>query len=100
MAGSSVDGLVSGMSTSSLISQLMQVEAAPQTALKNKTVLPLATGGSPNHMLALDYALRPVLQSLSARHILPNSTVYQRPPMKKKAREAKITPRIDRSLMA
>jgi FMN reductase len=42
-----------------------------QTALKNKTVLPLATGGSPSHMLALDYALRPVLQSLSARHILP-----------------------------
>jgi FMN reductase len=42
-----------------------------QTALKNKTVLPLATGGSPHHMLALDYALRPVLQSLSARHILP-----------------------------
>ena len=43
----------------------------PQTALKEKTVLPLATGGSPHHMLALDYALRPVLQSLSARHILP-----------------------------
>jgi FMN reductase len=42
-----------------------------QTALKNKAVLPLATGGSPNHMLALDYALRPVLQSLAARHILP-----------------------------
>ncbi|MBP8205987.1 MAG: FMN reductase (NADPH), partial [Giesbergeria sp.] len=30
-----------------------------------------ATGGSPHHMLALDYALRPVLQSLGARHILP-----------------------------
>ena len=42
-----------------------------QTALKNKTILPIATGGSPHHMLALDYALRPVLQSLSARHILP-----------------------------
>jgi FMN reductase len=42
-----------------------------QTALKDKTVLPLATGGSPHHMLALDYALRPVLQSLGAKHILP-----------------------------
>ena len=42
-----------------------------QTALKGKTVLPLATGGSPHHMLALDYALRPVLQSLGAKHILP-----------------------------
>jgi FMN reductase len=39
--------------------------------LADKTVLPLATGGSPNHMLALDYALRPVLQSLGAKHILP-----------------------------
>ena len=42
-----------------------------QGALKGKTVLPLATGGSPHHMLALDYALRPVLQALTARHILP-----------------------------
>ncbi|MES2402204.1 MAG: NADPH-dependent FMN reductase [Pseudomonadota bacterium] len=47
------------------------LDLLPQTALKGKTVLPLATGGSPNHMLALDYALRPVLQALSARHILP-----------------------------
>ncbi|MDB5871029.1 MAG: reductase [Ramlibacter sp.] len=47
------------------------LDLLPQTALKNKTVLPIATGGSPHHMLALDYALRPVLQSLSARHILP-----------------------------
>ena len=37
---------------------------------------------------------------ISARHILPNSTVYQRPPMKKKASEARMTPSIDRSLMA
>lgn len=47
------------------------LDLLPQTALAGKTVLPLATGGSPNHMLALDYALRPVLQALSARHILP-----------------------------
>ena len=46
------------------------LDLLPQTALVGKTVLPLATGGSPHHMLALDYALRPVLQSLSARHIL------------------------------
>ena len=31
-----VDGLVSGMSTSTMISQLMQIEAAPQTRLKDK----------------------------------------------------------------
>ena len=45
------------------------LDLLPQTALKGKTVLPLATGGSPHHMLALDYALRPVLQSLGAKHI-------------------------------
>lgn len=47
------------------------LDVLPQTALKGKTVLPLATGGSPHHMLALDYALRPVLQSLGAKAILP-----------------------------
>jgi len=50
------------------------LDLLPQTALKGKVVLPLATGGSPHHMLALDYALRPVLQSLGARQIL--SGVY------------------------
>lgn len=49
----------------------MLLDLLPQSAFKGKTVLPLATGGSPHHMLALDYALRPVLQSLGARHILP-----------------------------
>jgi FMN reductase len=46
------------------------LDLLPQTALKGKLVLPLATGGSPHHMLAMDYALRPVLQSLSASHVL------------------------------
>jgi flagellar hook-associated protein 2 len=39
VANTSVDGLVSGLNTSSLIAQLMQVEAAPQTALKNKVAV-------------------------------------------------------------
>lgn len=47
------------------------LDLLPQTGLKGKTVLPLATGGSPHHMLALDYALRPVLQALGAKQILP-----------------------------
>ena len=47
------------------------LDLLPQTALKDKHVLPLATGGSAHHMLALDYALRPVLQSLAAKNILP-----------------------------
>jgi FMN reductase len=41
-----------------------------QDGLLGKVVLPLATAGSPAHVLALDYALRPVLQSLGPSHIL------------------------------
>ncbi len=44
----------------------------PEDGLAGKLVLPLATGGSQSHMLALDYALRPVLSALSAKHILPS----------------------------
>lgn len=36
MAGMSVDGLISGLDTTSLINQLLQAEAAPQSALKSK----------------------------------------------------------------
>ena len=38
MAGMNVDGLISGLDTTSLINQLLQVEAAPQQALRNKVV--------------------------------------------------------------
>lgn len=46
------------------------LDVLPQFGLAGKIVLPLATGGSPAHVLALDYALRPVLQSMGARHIV------------------------------
>ncbi|HEY8532328.1 MAG TPA: flagellar filament capping protein FliD [Micromonospora sp.] len=36
MALMSIDGLITGLNTSELISQLLTIEAAPQTALKNK----------------------------------------------------------------
>jgi FMN reductase len=48
------------------------LDLLPQDGLRGKLVLPIATGGSQSHMLALDYALRPVLASLSAKHILPS----------------------------
>ena len=35
-----------------------------------QVVLPIATGGSPAHLLALEYGLKPVLSALGARHIL------------------------------
>lgn len=46
------------------------LDLLPQTALAGKTVLPLATGGSPAHTLVLDYAIKPVLAALGAQHIL------------------------------
>lgn len=46
------------------------LDLLPQDGLRGKTVLPLATGGSLAHLLALDYALKPVLSALGARDIL------------------------------
>jgi len=46
------------------------LDLLPQDALRDKCVLPLATGGSIAHLLALDYALKPVLSVLGARDIL------------------------------
>ncbi len=46
------------------------LDLLPQDGLRDKTVLPLATGGSPAHLLAVDYALKPVLSALGARDIL------------------------------
>ncbi|MEU9444086.1 NADPH-dependent FMN reductase [Streptomyces sp. NPDC048304] len=46
------------------------LDLLPQYALADKTVLPLATGGSTAHVLAIDYALRPVLSSMGAAHIV------------------------------
>ncbi len=46
------------------------LDLLPPDALRGKTVLPLATGGSPAHLLALDYALKPVLSALGARYVL------------------------------
>ena len=46
------------------------LDLLPAEALRGKTVLPLASGGSVAHLLALDYALKPVLSALGARDIL------------------------------
>jgi len=51
------------------------LDLLPQTALAGKLVLPLVTGGTPAHVLALDYALRPVLTALAAEHVLPGRFV-------------------------
>lgn len=41
-----------------------------EKSLTDKIVLPIATGGSAAHLLALEYSLKPVLSALGARHIL------------------------------
>ena len=53
------------------------LDVLPQFALAGKAVLPVATGGSIAHVLALDYALRPVLQSMGARHIVQSHFVAE-----------------------
>ncbi|MFI8006103.1 NADPH-dependent FMN reductase [Streptomyces sp. NBC_00178] len=68
------DGVVIGTPVykaaySGLLKSLLDL--LPQFALAGKTVLPLATGGSTAHVLAIDYALRPVLSSMGAAHIVP-----------------------------
>jgi FMN reductase len=68
-----VDGVVVGTpvykaSYSGVLKSLLDL--LPQYALTGKTVLPLATGGTTAHVLAIDYALRPVLTSMGATHIV------------------------------
>lgn len=46
------------------------LDLLPQDGLRGKIVWPLATAGSPAHLLALDYALRPVIASLGAREVV------------------------------
>jgi len=54
------------------------LDLLPQFAFAGKAVLPLATGGSQAHVLALDYALRPVLSAMGADHILPGYFILDR----------------------
>ena len=46
------------------------LDLLPQDALANKIVLPVATGGSSAHLLAIDYSLKPLLSALGAQYIL------------------------------
>ncbi|WP_160035082.1 NADPH-dependent FMN reductase [Paenibacillus sp. An7] len=46
------------------------LDLVPERGLAGKTILPLFIGGSLAHLLTIDYALKPVLSVLGARHIL------------------------------
>ncbi|GAB3255946.1 NADPH-dependent FMN reductase family protein [Chitinimonas naiadis] len=45
------------------------LDVLPERALLGKVVLPIATGGTLAHMLAIDYALKPVLSALSVKEV-------------------------------
>jgi FMN reductase len=45
------------------------LDILPQDALLGKAVLPLASAGTLSHLLAIDYAFKPVLAALGARAI-------------------------------
>lgn len=46
------------------------LDLLPQFGLRDKVVLPFAMGGTMAHVLSIDYALRPVLNSLDPLHIV------------------------------
>lgn len=54
------------------------LDLLPERALTGKTVLPIATGGTVAHLLALDYALRPVLTALRPRQVLSGYFILDR----------------------
>lgn len=43
------------------------IDLLPEGALKNKPVLPIMVGGSPAHLLAIDYALKPLIAVLKGQ---------------------------------
>lgn len=54
------------------------LDLLPQHALAGKAVLPIVTGGTSAHVLAIDYALRPVLTALGADHVVRGCFVLDR----------------------
>ncbi|MFS8479963.1 MAG: NADPH-dependent FMN reductase [Micromonosporaceae bacterium] len=54
------------------------LDLLPQHALAGKVVLPLATGGTLAHVLAIDYALRPVLTAMGADHVVNGYFLHDR----------------------
>ncbi|KAA9001336.1 NADPH-dependent FMN reductase [Affinibrenneria salicis] len=74
------------------------LDLLPERAFENKVILPVASGGSASHMLALDYALKPVLNALKAQEILhgvfaedSQITHYDHSPVFSAALEARMT---------
>ena len=74
------------------------LDVLPQFGLRGKVVLPIATGGSIAHVLAIDYALRPVLSSLDPLHIVNGLFVLDKQITILENGEAQLEPEIDQRL--
>lgn len=75
------------------------LDLLPQYGLRGKVVLPLIVGGTNAHVLALDYALRPVLLSLGAQHVVAGlfmlDKLLQRDAAGALSMDSEIAPRFD-----
>jgi FMN reductase len=74
------------------------LDLLPQYALAGKVVLPLATGGSPAHVLVLDYALRPVLSSLGSSQIVQGYFLLDQDILRSDTGQVTFTPATGESL--
>lgn len=54
------------------------LDLIPQKGFVNKTIVSVAIGGSISHLLAIDYALKPVVTALGATHITQTIFVVDR----------------------
>ncbi|EWC63851.1 FMN reductase [Actinokineospora spheciospongiae] len=61
---------------SGLVKSLLDL--LPSGALAGTAVLPLATGGTQGHLVALDFVLRPLLFAMGATRVLPGHFVPDR----------------------
>ena len=46
------------------------LDILPQSGFRGKTVLPIMSGGSPHHLLAIDFSLKPLLAAMGATDVL------------------------------
>ncbi|MEY9887060.1 FMN reductase [Catenulispora sp. MAP12-49] len=74
------------------------LDLLPENALAGKVVLPVATGGTVGHLLAIDYALRPVLTALGADHVVPGRFLLDSDIVRGESGDARLAPEADRRL--
>ena len=75
------------------------LDLLPQFGLTGKAALPLATGGTVAHVLAIDYALRPVLAALAAAHVTSGLFLLDRQ-LEQRPEGLQIEAELDRRLQA